>query len=174
MTVKYLVLAISCLAFFSGCGEPPVVPDKSVEVKVKGGCLFQIDRAHVIGLTSIESKPDDDSSSVLTVYLSLQDSFASSIKVPAIFWFELYEYVPRSPNPRGTRLYLSGEIDLNSLSVNNDYWEDFLRAYKFTMDATVKYDPSATYVLQITCVTPDGRRLMETFYLNKKKKMSSN
>jgi hypothetical protein len=172
MTVKYLVLAISCLAFFSGCGEPPVDPDKSVEVN--WDCLFQIDRVHVIGLTSIESKPDDASSSVLTVYLSLQDSFASSIKVPAIFWFELYKYVPRSPNPRGTRLYLSSEFDLNGLSVNNDHWEDFLRAYKFTMDATVRYDPSVTYVLQITCVTPDGRRLMETFYLNKKKKMLRN
>lgn len=167
MRVKYLVLVISALAIISGCGGPS--DDEGPAVQFQGPCSFMVDRTHIIGLTSVKPDPDDKSSSVLTVYLSLHDSYDSSIKGPAIFTFELFEYVPRSPNPKGMRLYLSEEFDLSGLTANNEYWEDFLRAYKFPLDVEIISDASVTYVLQVTCVTPDGRRLVESFYLNKKK-----
>jgi hypothetical protein len=167
LRVKYLVLVISALAIFSGCSETPFI--EGPEVQIEGPCSFSTDRVHIVGLTSFEPSPDDESSSALTVYLSLRDSFDSSIKGPAFFWFELYEYVPRSSNPRGKRLYLSQEYDLNNLTINNDYWQDFLRAYKFSLDVAIKCDVSKTYVLQVICVTPAGRRIVENYYLNKKK-----
>ncbi len=167
MRIKYLVLVVSVLAVISGCGGDSSEQGQSVQIQ--GTCSFSADRVHIIGLTSIEPNPNDNSSSVLTVFLSLHDGFDSSIKVPASFQFELYRYVPRSSNPKGKRYYLSREFDLSSLAVNSTHWDSFLRAYKFPQNVAVKYDASLTYVLEVTCTTPGGRRLTKTFYLNKKK-----
>jgi hypothetical protein len=80
----------------------------------------------------------------------------------------LYEYVQRSAQPKGARLFLWPDIDLTNPAKNNEYWLDFLRAYQFTLD----FEPQTTnqaYILQVTCLCPHGSRLSSDILLKPSK-----
>lgn len=100
-------------------------------------------------------------------YVSLLDQFGSQIKSPAIFRFELYEYIPRSAEPKGKRAIIWQDFDLTDPFTNNDHWLDFLRAYQFSLpcELTGKRD----YILQLTCLCPNGRRLSSEITLRNTK-----
>jgi len=152
------------LVLFSGCPKPQ--PNGDGFVEVKGPCAYAAQRVHIIGLTSVKPDPNSKSSAVISTYVSLHDSFDSSVKGPGIFRFELYEYVPRSSQPRGKRLFSWPEFDLNDATINNSYWKDFLRAYYFSLNATIDLNVPKTYILQVTCVTPAEKRLTDIFYVD--------
>lgn len=97
----------------------------------------------------------------LKVYVSLLDSFGCQIKTPATFRFELHNKVPRSAEPKGKRVSIWPDIDLNDPVQNNKYWQDFLRSYKFDLPFEPKTEQS--YVLQVTALCPNGRRLSTEF-----------
>ncbi|HUW18619.1 MAG TPA: hypothetical protein VMW16_04890 [Sedimentisphaerales bacterium] len=99
----------------------------------------------------------------IRVYVGLLDSFNSQIKSPGVFRFELYEHVQRSPEPAGKRLVVWPDIDLTDPAGNNNYWRDYLRAYEFSLD----FEPqnSRSYLLQVTCLCPNGKRLSDAFVL---------
>jgi len=99
----------------------------------------------------------------LNAYVGLLDAFGCQIKAPGVLRFELYQYVPRSAEPKGQRLAIWPDIDLTHPATNNRYWLDFLRAYEFKLDAPAGLNE--TYVLEATCMCPDGRRLTATFPL---------
>lgn len=161
MKLIYIVLGVLVLTIASGCNKSSSVAYEPADVQVQEPCLYVAERAHIIGLTSIGLDPDNRSSSVLSAYVSLEDQFDSSVKAPAVFRFELYEYVPRSSQPKGKRLYLSPEFDLSDAVVNNEYWKDFLRTYNFSLDVNINSSPSRIFILQVTCVTPAGKRLTD-------------
>ncbi|MCH7556267.1 MAG: hypothetical protein IIB56_02290 [Planctomycetes bacterium] len=96
-------------------------------------------------------------------YVSLLDSFGSQIKSPAVFRFELYQRVLRSAEPKGRRVVIWPDIDLTDPAANNEYWRDFLRAYEF--DLPFEPDASQSYILQVTCLCPNGRRISVEFAL---------
>jgi len=100
-------------------------------------------------------------------YVSLLDSFGSQIKSPAVFRFELYQRVLRSAEPKGRRVIIWPDIDLNDPAANNEYWRDFLRAYEF--DLPFEPDANQSYILQITCLCPNGRRFSAEFALKSTK-----
>ncbi len=105
------------------------------------------------GTQQVEIKP----------YVSLLDSFGSQIKSPAVFRFELYQRVLRSAEPKGRRVIIWPDIDLTDPAANNGYWRDFLRAYEF--DLPFEPDASQSYILQVTCLCPNGRRISAEFAL---------
>ncbi len=96
-------------------------------------------------------------------YVSLLDSFGSQIKSPCVFRFELYQKVKRSSEPKGSRVIIWPDIDLTDPEANNEYWQDFLRAYEF--DLPFEPDTSQSYILQVTCLCPNGRRISTEFAL---------
>jgi hypothetical protein len=163
----YLIFVVMILLFFSGCGDPDSGDGNSLDGK--GPCVYAANQVRVIGLTSIKPNPNSGSSTVISAYVGLHDSFDTSIKGPGVFRFELYEYVPRTGDRKGKRLYSWPDIDLNDATENNNYWKDFLRAYNFTLNTGIDPNLPTTYVLQVTCVMPSGRRLTDVFYLNVKK-----
>ena len=163
MRFLYIILVFMGLLTFSGCPKP--ISGGGELVAGRGPCLFAAERVQVIGLTSVKADPDDKSSSVISAYVSLHDSFGSSIKGPGVFSFELYEYVPRSSKPMGKQLFSWPEIDLNDSTVNNSHWKDFLRAYNFRLDTEIDPDVGKVYILQVTMRTPD-KRLADIFYLD--------
>ena len=165
MRCLYLVLVVIGLSFFPGCHK---FAQSGNSYDKPGPCVYSPAKVHIIGLTSLKRIPGAGSSSVISAYVSLHDSFDSSIKAPGVFRLELYEYVPRSTKPKGKRLYEWDDIDLNDAEINNDYWEDFLRAYNFQVEVGIDPDVPATYILQVTYITP-GKRLTDTFYLNARK-----
>lgn len=103
----------------------------------------------------------------INIYVGLLDQFGSQIKSPGKFRFELYEHIPRSAERKGKRVIIWPDIDLTDPVTNNDYWLDFLRAYQFSLpcEPQVKQD----YILQLTCLCPNGKRLSSEFTLRNTK-----
>jgi len=99
----------------------------------------------------------------MNLYVSLLDSFGSQIKSPCVFRFELYQRVQRSAEPKGKRIIIWPDIDLTEPVENDEYWRDFLRAYQFNLP--FKSAVNQSYILQVTCLCPTGRRLSDEFAL---------
>jgi len=106
---------------------------------------------------------DDIDRSGIDVYVSLLDHYGCQVKSPGTFRFELYEYVQRSAEPKGRRVTIWPDFDLNDPAANNEGWQDFLRAYEFNLP----FDQAGTqdYILEVTCFCPNGRRLLSEYTL---------
>lgn len=161
----FILLLLAMLLASLGC-EPaqqavnqPSRLDNSI--KSPSVACFIPTKVNIIPLTGFVASPDPDRPSELKIYISLLDSFGSEIKSPAVFRFELYNAVPRSAEPKGGRVHIWPDIDLTELSLNNEYWRDFLRAYIFDLD--VEQISGKNFILQATCMTLDGKRLTEDF-----------
>jgi len=117
----------------------------------------------IMPLTEFICTGGDEEPSKIRVYVSLLDAFDCQIKTPAVFRFELYERIRRSAEPRGGRIIIWPDIDLIDTVENNEHWRDFLRAYEFNLD----FEPESnqSYILQATCLCPDGKRLSAEFGL---------
>jgi len=126
---------------------------------------FATARIEILPLTELAEPADGEQRPILSVYLALLDAFGSQIKAPGILRFELYEYVPRSADPKGQRIAIwSGvDLDLTDPAQNNKHWRNFLRAYEFKLD--VQADTGETYILEATCMCPEGKRLSAEFTL---------
>ena len=105
----------------------------------------------------------DTQQSQINIYISLIDPFGSQIKSPGVFRFELYEYMQRSAEPKGKRAMIWPDVDLTDPVTNNDSWRDFLRAYEFSFPC--EQTNSHDYILQVTCLCPNGKRLSSEFTL---------
>lgn len=158
------ILCILCIMFLlahSGC-EPSGVSteptEKAAYVPVK---------VDILPLTELLYPDATDQQCRVKLYVSLLDSFGSQIKAPAVFRFELYEYVQRSAEPKGRRITLWPDTDLTGAAENNKYWRDFLRAYEFILPFEPTDDQS--YILQATCFCPSGKRLSAEFTLRRTK-----
>lgn len=120
-------------------------------------------KVDIMPLTEFVSTGDDEKPSKIEVYVSLLDAFDCQIKTPAVFRFELYYRVPRSAEPKGRRIFIWPDIDLNDAVKNNEHWQDFLRAYQFDLDFKPKSNQN--YILQATCLCPNSKRLSADFDL---------
>ena len=114
-------------------------------------------RIEILPLTEIRSDDSDQEKVVISTYLSLLDPFDSQVKAPCTLRFELYERATRSGEIKGRRVTIWPDIDLTKAAKNNDYWQDYLRAYRFEL--ALETVPGQTYVLQATCMSPNGKRL---------------
>ena len=146
----------SCLLLVEGgCKPVPVAAELLPDADSNFNELFVYTRytpakIDIMPLTELIRAGDTEVVSRLKVYVSLLDSFDCQIKSPGVFRFELYEYVPRSAEPKGRRIIIWPDIDLTEQEENNNYWQDFLRAYKFNLDFELRNNQS--YILQVTCL----------------------
>jgi hypothetical protein len=175
-----VLLFVLCLFLLPGCGQPqaPVpAPAKSNAAKTAqaGGrgagervgrdlssaastlVGFAPVKISVLPLSEFSGASGTGLSTVLNGYVALLDAFGSPLKTPGTLRFELYEYVPRSAEPKGQRVAIWPDLDLTDPAENNKYWRDFLRAYEFELD--VRADRNKTYILEVTYLCPDNRRL---------------
>jgi hypothetical protein len=120
-------------------------------------------KVDIMPLTEFAAAADDEKSSKIKVYVSLLDAFDCQIKTPAVFRFELYNRVPLSAEPKGERILIWPDIDLNDAAKNNEHWKDFLRVYEFNLP--FEPNPGKSYILQVTSLCPNGRRLSDEFTL---------
>ena len=119
----------------------------------------------IMPLTEFVEPNSPEGKTKIKVYVSLSDSFDCQVKSPCVFRFELYEHIQRSGEPKGRRLIIWPDMNLNNTVENNRYWRDFLRAYEFNFD----FEPQKTqnYILQVTCLCPNGRRLTADFNIKR-------
>ena len=69
--------------------------------------------------------------------LELQDEFGEPTRATGRAQFEIYQYRPYYPDPRGKRLQQTWEWALNTRQEQVDHWSRALRAYTFK----IPYDP---------------------------------
>lgn len=120
-------------------------------------------KVSIMPLSEFVRDSDRQEPTEINVYLSLLDSFDCQVKSPGVFRFELYEKVRQSAEPKGKRITIWPDFDLTEPAENNKYWQDFLRSYKFNLDLEEQIDNDC--ILQVTCLSPGGRRLSADFEL---------
>jgi hypothetical protein len=165
LTKLFFVLA---LAFYTGCSTTPPGAGSSPSLfRDSTPCTrFGPARIDVLPITSITPASASDSDSTITAYVCLIDAFDSQIKAPAVFRFELFQQIQRSSDPKGKRLIVWPDIDLTDPAVNNNLWQDFFRAYLFSLPLQ-KSSPE-NCILHITCFCPSGKRLNADFIVRTK------
>jgi hypothetical protein len=163
------LLGITLLCFFGGCGPGTTGNGQNVNINNSSAQLtayidYTAVKCEIVPIT--EMSPENNQGTKIKVYVSLSDSAGSQIKTPGVFRFELYEYVPRSADPKAERLFIWPDIDLREFGQNNKLWRDFLRAYEFNLT----YDKSSIKrgILVITCICSNGKRLGNEFDLKAK------
>ncbi len=142
--------------------EPPPIADNDCN-EVSTYARYAPVKIDIVPLTEFTRVSNASEESKIKVYVSLLDPFGSEIKSPGIFRFELYARVPRSAEPKGRRITIWPDIDLTDVVENNRYWQDFLRAYEFSLPFELETNQSR--ILQVTCLCPNGKRLSAEFVL---------
>jgi hypothetical protein len=128
----------------------------------KIACFFPV-KVQVLPLTKMVSPSDPDVSFHIHAYISLLDQFDSQIKTPGKFRFELYEKVLRSAKPKGKRIKIWEDVDLQAPGINHQYWQDYLRAYEFILD--IEPQAKKNYILEITFSSATGRRFTTEYII---------
>jgi hypothetical protein len=168
VTTIFLVLSSTFLLINTGCGQKLELPDISIQSNNKLEKLsvytqYSPVEIDILPLTEFVNVGEAQQNQI-SLYVSLLDSFGSEIKSPCVFRFELYEKVQRSAEPKGRRVVIWPDIDLTEPAENNRYWRNFLRAYEFSLPLGPA--GSQTYILEVTCLCPTGKRLTSDFTLS--------
>jgi hypothetical protein len=160
--MKY-VLPVCTLFFMMiacGCQEQAQTQQSGFPaLEIQKTCLFVPEKIRFNQLTEFAQNWQ------ITAYVDVLDQFGSRIKAAGIWRFELYEYVPRSAEPKGTRLYLWPDIDLTDAKTNYGLWQDYLRCYKFDLNLDIDLAGDKTYILQAVCFTAQGIRISDSMEL---------
>ena len=165
------LLLLILLSVNIGCEQSKTPPDIPFKTDISFDMLsiytsYVPVKIDIMPLTEFVDAGDVQQSKI-NIYISLLDPFGSQIKSPGIFRFELYEYMQRSAEPKGKRAVIWPDVDLTDPITNNDSWRDFLRAYEFSF--VFEQANSRDYILQVTCLCPNGKRLSSEFMLRHEK-----
>jgi hypothetical protein len=160
-----LIFSLLC---FCGCEQPTkqpnqiTVPNTNQTDQNSVYAQYSAEKTTILPLTEFNINQDTQQGEI-KLFISLLDAFSVQIKSPCTFRFELYMKLPRSSDPKGQRVMIWPDIDLNDPKINNDYWRDFLRAYEFKLS----FEPQAeqSYILEVTCLCPNKKRLVSEFIL---------
>ncbi len=155
------------LLLLPGCdsgSSPPVISaaDANSVEGIPMCAYYSPAKIAIMPLTDFAESPPGRKPSELHVYVSLLDAFGTQIKYPAIFDFELYEYVSFAAGNKGRKVQVWKGYDLEDPEVNHETWEDYLRAYVFELPIVPELD---RYTLEVTCVCGFGKRLSANFIL---------
>lgn len=158
-----LALCAGCSGSSSGSGFPFDFARPDIAMCERYGPA----RIDILPLTALVQAQDSTRDSTLNVYICLLDSFDSQIKAPAVFRFELFERVKRSTDPKGKRITIWPDIALMDPALNNNHWQDFLRAYLFSLP--LQKLSAGDYILHATCISASDKRLYADFLIQPKR-----
>jgi hypothetical protein len=159
MLTRIFVISFVLWFLVGGCEQPQ---QKAVMQNVDAAKqleAFGPQTLDVVGLSELKPGSDDQGTAKLTLFVRALDSFGSAVKTPCIIRVELYEYVARSPSPRGKRVEIWPDFDLTDPCKNNAQWRDYLRAYEFNLDVNSKLAAGHVYIVEVTCLSALGKRL---------------
>lgn len=123
----------------------------------------------IVGLSELKAVKGEQDAAKLKIFVKAIDSCGSAIKAPCVFRVELYEYAIRSPSPLGKRLEIWPDIDLTEPDKNNAQWRDYLRAYEFNFDVSSRLEFGGVYIVEVTCLSPLGKRMSSQYKLSYQK-----
>lgn len=163
--ISIICLLFSGLFFLSGCDMRFPASELPGEKAVYNSRAYVAENIHIMGLTEIVTGQRTGEAAILKVYIDLMDSFDRRMKSPGVFRLELYEFVQRSSDPRGSRLFIQPDLDLTDPVVNDKYWQDHLRTYRFNLPLDFVPTPGSVFIIEATFILPGGKRLNDKFHL---------
>ena len=170
--MKYFIIIFKLLLvlhFLSGCDLQFPASDLPNNVPVQNTCAYVAANIHIMGLTEIIPSQRTGQSTVLKVYVDLMDSFDRRIKSPGVLRIEVYEFVPRSSDARGSRLFIQPDLNITDPDENDKYWQDHLRTYRFDLPLDFVPEPGSAFIIEATFLPPGGKRLNDRFHLKYQK-----
>ena len=160
--MKFLIVVIIPVILLQGCGNVELKKHNNYgSEKISAYLKYSPEEVKILPLTEVTElygRPE------IEAYIGLLDKHSNYMKSPAIFRFELYHYRERSADSKGSRIKKWDDIKLINPAENNKYWNDYLRAYKF--DLKLDSAQEDTYILQVTCNCPNGKRLTAKKQIN--------
>ena len=166
ITSRFQIILLIPLFFNIGCEQSSIPPEPIVQDNGEQSIIAYSQyipvKIDIIPLTEFIFKGDGQQAEI-NLYVSLLDSFGSQLKSPCTFRFELYQKVQRSAEPKGRRAIIWPDIDITDPAINNEYWRNFLRAYEFNLP--FKPESMQDYILEVTCLCPNNKRLTAEFSL---------
>lgn len=128
-------------------------------------------RIHPI-FTQVKSWNADERPDGIEALIELQDQFGDPTKASGRVVFELFEYRPYDPDPRGARLANPWIGALDTLDAQRDRWNRTSRTYSFQL-AYAGIDPSKTMVLSATFELSNGGRFFDRVILSPRESSAS-
>jgi hypothetical protein len=163
--ISIICLFASAMSFLTGCDMRFPASSLPGEKPVHNTRPYVAANIHIMGLTEIVPGQRTGEEAILKVYIDLMDSFDCRMKSPGVFRLELYEFVPRSSDPRGRRLFIQPDLDLTDPVDNDKYWQDHLRTYRFNLPLDFVPLPGSAFIIEATFIPPGGKRLNDKFHL---------
>ncbi|MBN1972608.1 MAG: hypothetical protein JW787_03145 [Sedimentisphaerales bacterium] len=170
--LRTILLISLFLLLFSGCEHPQTPSGQTAasgseqEKYISVYSQYSPVKTDILPLTEFVIGKETQQNEI-NLFVSLLDAFGSQIKSPCIFRFELYARVQHSSDPKGDRVMIWPDMDLNDPVINNEYWRNFLRAYEFNLP----FEPQSNqpYILEVTCICPNNKRIASEFILKVQK-----
>jgi hypothetical protein len=163
----FTCILLTGLLCVSGCSNSVPRPElaaqpsqSSLKVAYAG---FTPAKVSLLPLTRLVNSSTPDTESYIQAYVTLADEFGAQLKYPGTLRFELYEKLLRSAKPKGPRKKIWPDLDLRGPKQNDQYWQDFLRAYEFHLDFMP--DSNLKYILEVTFLGSEGKRLSDQLTL---------
>jgi len=98
--MRILTAALLALFFIGGCSQPDLEDPASPEVTLFSPKTMRIHRV----FTQVKDWTGDNVPDGIEVLVEFDDRFGDPTKAAGTFTFELYDYRPGDPEPRGFRL----------------------------------------------------------------------
>lgn len=120
-------------------------------------------RIHPI-FTQIKDWTSDGQADGIEALLEFNDRFDDPTKAAGQVLFELFDYRPANPDPRGPRLVNPWIGALATVADQKTHWNDTTQTYNFQL-AYPQISAGKTYVLTATFETAQGRRYFNSIIL---------
>ena len=148
-----------------GCASSSSTPAKS---SVDGTLFHPVAmRLHPV-FTQVRDWNGDNKLDGIEALVEFQDAFGDPTKAAGHVVFELYQYVPFNPDPRGLRLIGPWDGSLNSVEDQRSRWSRTSRTYSFQLAyPNIRKDQS--YVLSATFELSGGGRFFSRMIIEGQK-----
>jgi hypothetical protein len=148
------------IVLFAGCQTSSSTPAVSADAILFAPAAMRI---HPI-FSQVKDWTHDDRPDGIEALIELQDQFGDPTKASGRVVFELFEYRPYDPEPRGQRLVNPWIGDLNSLDAQRDRWNRTSRTYGFQL-AYPQIRADRAYVLTASFELSLGGRYFDQIIL---------
>jgi hypothetical protein len=160
----FLLMAVAVLAGCSSQSLPQ--PRTAEEERLFGPVSMKLDTFSKVRDWNNDNVPDG-----IEALIEFDDRFGDRTKAAGIVIFELYDYRPYWPDPRGMRLANPWTGSLTTYEDQKAHWETASGAYMFRL----AYDQAAwnhDYVLTAEFQSASGTRFFSRIVLQKQKPQS--
>jgi hypothetical protein len=155
VSVTVTALITPVLLLFVGCRTASQPTDDT-----RPGIFMPVRlRLHPV-FTQLQDWTDDGKIDGVETLIELTDRFGDTTKAAGVVRFELFNYRPFDPDPRGDRLFPPFEGRLLTFEQQQAHWSRPSRAYLFQL-AAPSLDPSRAYVLSATFDQTGGGRFFD-------------